>query len=64
MHTGFEGSGTLPRLWAGELLHKVIRVEFRRIPRSEIPPDAEARVKWLREEWQRVDTWVARHRSR
>lgn len=62
-HTGFEGAASLAEIWRGELLHKLVRVEFRRIPRSEIPDAPEARAAWLREEWQRVDAWVALHRA-
>jgi 1-acyl-sn-glycerol-3-phosphate acyltransferase len=62
-HTGFEGAGSFLDLWNGALLHRTVRVQFRRIPRAEIPPDREGRIAWLREEWQRVDAWVAEHRS-
>jgi hypothetical protein len=62
-HTGFEGAASLAQIWRGALLHRVIRVQFRRIPRNEIPTEPEAQIAWLREEWQRVETWVASHPS-
>jgi len=62
-HTGFEGAGSFTDLWKGALLHRTIRVQFRRIPRAEIPPDRDARLDWLRDEWRRVDTWVAAQSS-
>jgi 1-acyl-sn-glycerol-3-phosphate acyltransferase len=62
-HTGFEGAASLAQIGNGVLLHRVIRVEFRRIPRDEIPSEREARIAWLRGEWQRVETWVASHPS-
>jgi 1-acyl-sn-glycerol-3-phosphate acyltransferase len=62
-HTGFEGAASLGEIWRGALLHRVIRVQFRRIPRDEIPTEREARIAWLREEWQRVGAWVERHPS-
>jgi hypothetical protein len=62
-HTGFEGAASLAELWKGALVHRVIRVQFRRIPRDEIPVGRDARIAWILEEWQRVGTWVASHRS-
>jgi len=62
-HTGFEGAASLGAIWRGALLHRVIRVEFRRVPRHEIPEPREAQIAWLREEWQRVGAWVQSHPS-
>jgi 1-acyl-sn-glycerol-3-phosphate acyltransferase len=62
-HTGFEGAASLAQIWQGALLHQVIRVQFRRIPRDEIPTGRDARVAWLQEEWQRVGAWVESHQS-
>ncbi len=61
-HTGFEGAATLAQIWRGALLHQLIRVEFRRIPRNEIPAGRDARIAWLLEEWRRVGMWVERQR--
>jgi 1-acyl-sn-glycerol-3-phosphate acyltransferase len=58
-HTGFEGAASLAQIWKGALVHQVIRVQFRRIPRDEISTEPEARIAWILEEWQRVDAWVA-----
>jgi 1-acyl-sn-glycerol-3-phosphate acyltransferase len=62
-HTGFEGTASIGDIWSGALLHRVIRIEFRRIPRSAIPRDREARLAWLLEEWCRLDAWVTGHPS-
>jgi 1-acyl-sn-glycerol-3-phosphate acyltransferase len=62
-HTGFEGAASLAQVWRGALLDGVIRVQFRRIPRAEIPTGREARVVWLLEEWRRVDEWIDRNLS-
>jgi 1-acyl-sn-glycerol-3-phosphate acyltransferase len=62
-HTGFEGAASLVEIWKGALLHKVIQVEFRRIPRNQIPTERDARIAWIRDEWQRVDSWVESHQS-
>jgi hypothetical protein len=58
-HTGFEGAASLAHIWRGALVHQVIRVQFRRIPRDEIPSGRDARTAWILEQWQRVDAWVA-----
>lgn len=62
-HTGFEGAASLAQIWRGELLHQVIRVQFRRISRDEIPTERGDRIAWLLEEWQRVDAWVEKQQS-
>jgi 1-acyl-sn-glycerol-3-phosphate acyltransferase len=61
VHTGFEGAASLASVWSGALLHRVIRVQFRRIPRAEIPTEPDAQIAWIRAEWQRVDAWVGQH---
>lgn len=62
-HTGFEGAASLASLWKGALLHQVIRVQFRRIPRDEVPVGRDGRSAWLLDEWRRVDSWIERHQS-
>lgn len=62
-HTGFEGAASLAQIWQGALLHQVIRVQFRRIPRDEIPTEREARIAWILDEWQRVGAWVESHQT-
>jgi len=63
-HTGFEGAASLARIWKGGLLHRVIRVQFRRIPRAEIPTKRDARIAWILEEWRRVGAWVESRQPR
>ena len=62
-HTGFEGAASLVQIWRGALLRQVIRVQFRRIPRDEIPTERDDRTAWLFEEWRRVDDWVKGQQS-
>jgi len=62
-HTGFEGAGSLAQVWRGVLVGRTIRVQFRRIPRTAIPAGQDGRLDWLREEWRRVDAWVASQRA-
>jgi 1-acyl-sn-glycerol-3-phosphate acyltransferase len=60
-HTGFEGAASLADIWKGALIHQRIRIQFRRIPRSQIPSDPASQKTWLLEQWQRVDAWVCSH---
>lgn len=57
-HTGFEGAASLAEIWKGALVDQTIRVQFRRIPRDEIPAGRHTRIAWIFEEWQRVDAWI------
>jgi 1-acyl-sn-glycerol-3-phosphate acyltransferase len=57
-HTGFEGAASLAQIWKGALVRQTIRVQFRRMPRDEIPAGRDARIAWIRGEWQRVDAWI------
>jgi 1-acyl-sn-glycerol-3-phosphate acyltransferase len=61
VHTGFEVTASLARVWAGELVGRRIRIRFYRIARREIPTEATAQGDWLREAWRSVDAWVASH---
>ncbi|MBI3783193.1 MAG: 1-acyl-sn-glycerol-3-phosphate acyltransferase [Deltaproteobacteria bacterium] len=57
-HSGFEGAGTFHDLLKGTLVNAAIRVHFWRVAASEIPTAHDARVRWLFDQWQRVDEWV------
>lgn len=59
-HRGLEGFSTVRDIWSGALLGKTIRLHLWRIPRGEIPADREGRGRFLYEQWQRVDAFVAK----
>jgi 1-acyl-sn-glycerol-3-phosphate acyltransferase len=59
-HTGFDGLRRMSEIWDGVLVGREIRVRIRRIPRSEVPLDAEARVGWLFDTWLELDGWIGR----
>lgn len=60
-HTGWEGVATFWDLWAGNLLGRVIRVHYWRVPFEEIPKTRAERVDWLYAQWKRVDDWIEAH---
>jgi 1-acyl-sn-glycerol-3-phosphate acyltransferase len=57
-HTGFEGLATVRDLVRLGARARRIRVRLRRVPRAAIPETREARVRWLYDEWARVDAFV------
>jgi 1-acyl-sn-glycerol-3-phosphate acyltransferase len=57
-HTGFEGIRTLGDLVRGTLVRRHLRVRFRRVSRTLVPDDEDARISWLLGEWHKVDTEV------
>lgn len=61
--TGLEGAASPSDIWAGALVHETIHVQFRRVPRAQVPTDAVAAGEWLRREWKKVDAWAASHRE-
>lgn len=57
-HTGFEAAGSPSGILGGALVGRTIRVRFWRIPRASIPADPRARVRWMYDQWQRIDDWI------
>ena len=57
-HVGFEGVAHVSDLWSGRLIDARVRVHARRIPAAELPAD---RARWLLDQWERLDAWVAQH---
>ncbi len=57
-HAGFESIPSVTELSRRAPLDQAIRASVWRVPRSQIPEDPEGRVKWLDDEWLRLDRWV------
>ena len=57
-HTGFDGLRRMSEIWDGVLVGRDIRVRIRRIPRADVPLDADARVAWLFDTWLELDGWI------
>lgn len=58
-HVGLEGASGYQALVQGGMLHARVRVRFWRVARADIPPDPEARIAWLYEQWGRIDRFLA-----
>jgi 1-acyl-sn-glycerol-3-phosphate acyltransferase len=57
-HTGLEGLASVRDLLSGSLVGRTIRVALHRTPRSVIPEERTAALRWLDDEWARVDAWI------
>jgi 1-acyl-sn-glycerol-3-phosphate acyltransferase len=58
-HTGLEGLANIADLIRLGTSERHIRVRLWRVPRASIPDERDARVRWLYDEWARVDAFVA-----
>lgn len=63
-HHGLDGFAHLRDIWAGGMVNTKIRVEFWRIPRSELPTERAGQITWLYDMWTRVDTWIDEQSNR
>ena len=62
-HTGFESAASISQIWNGLLLGNTVHVEYRRIPRENIPLDPDAQAQWLLNEWKKVSAYVSGHHN-
>jgi len=60
-HTGFEGARTMGDFLGGALVGTTLRVKFWRVAARDVPSEAEARERWLFDQWQHVDAIVGGH---
>ena len=62
-HTGMDGARSLADLVRGELVDKVVKVQFVRVPAAQIPKDKAARYLWLLARWGELDRWILEQQS-
>jgi 1-acyl-sn-glycerol-3-phosphate acyltransferase len=58
-HAGLDGFASVRDIFDQALGARRVEVKVWRIPRSQIPRDEAARVRFLYDEWQKVDEWIA-----
>ena len=58
-HTGLEGLASVADVARAGAVGRRIRVRIWRVPRALIPLDREGRLRWLYDEWARVNAFVA-----
>ena len=61
-HTGLEPLGRVKDAWRGDIVGSTVSVGMWRVPASEVPGDRVGRVRFLFEQWERVDAWIAARR--
>ena len=57
-HRGLEGLQNVKDVLSGSVIGSKVRGKVWRLPRSEIPTPNEERIRWLYEQWSRVDAFV------
>lgn len=62
-HTGLEHLRSAADIWRAVPLRLPVVLTWWATPAPEVPDQADARMRWLEEQWARIDTWVADHRS-
>jgi 1-acyl-sn-glycerol-3-phosphate acyltransferase len=63
-HAGLDRFSSFTELAKAVPLGEAIRTTAWRVPAGEIPIDDVARIRWLDEQWLRVDDWIARSGDR
>jgi predicted N-acetyltransferase YhbS/1-acyl-sn-glycerol-3-phosphate acyltransferase len=63
-HAGLDNIVTLGDVWGKFPIDQVIRARWWRVPFDAVPrsADHEAKVQWLYDWWERIDTWISENR--
>lgn len=61
---GLDGVRSLADVWDGTLIGRTLKVEFWRVPWSDVPRGREQQAAWFLGQWERIDAWVGRERQR
>lgn len=62
-HTGLENMRGLREIWTLAPVGRTVRISFRRIPAGDIPTGRDDRIRWLHEEWARLDDTIVAMRA-
>jgi 1-acyl-sn-glycerol-3-phosphate acyltransferase len=58
VHQGLEGLQKVKDVFSGSVIGSTVRGKVWRVRRSDIPATDEERIRWLYEQWSRVDAFV------
>ncbi len=58
VHSGLEDLRGLGDIWANAPVGRTVLVSFRRVAAASIPTEPDDRIRWLHEEWAKVDETV------
>lgn len=58
-HTGLDDLITVGDVWRRLPLSARITAKWWRVPAADVPPDRESRIRWLFDQWETIDAWIA-----
>lgn len=61
-HTGLDHLESVAGVWHGTPLIGPVEVTWWTVPADRVPADPDARVRWLVDNWTKVDTWIKQNR--
>ncbi|WP_049568799.1 1-acyl-sn-glycerol-3-phosphate acyltransferase [Nonomuraea sp. SBT364] len=62
-HTGLDDLVTLGDVWRRLPFSAHISAQWWRVPAEQVPRGREERVRWLYDQWEVIDAWIAEHRE-
>jgi len=62
-HVGFDGMAEVRDLLGGGLVGASIEVGFWRVPYHHVPREPDERLRWLFDQWERVDAWIGARKA-
>nr|MBA3289201.1 1-acyl-sn-glycerol-3-phosphate acyltransferase [Acidimicrobiia bacterium] len=63
VHTGLEHLNSLGDVWRGLPMDSRVLLGWWRVDAADVPGDHADRERWLYDEWQRLDDWVAQRQG-
>ena len=63
IHTGLESVRGLKEIWSEAPVGRRVQVTFRRVAAADIPVPNSDRIRWLHDEWARVDDLIVAMRN-
>lgn len=61
-HTGLDHLLSAADVWRALPLRLPVLITWWAVPAAEVPGDPDRRLRWLEDNWARIDAWVARNR--
>jgi 1-acyl-sn-glycerol-3-phosphate acyltransferase len=61
-HTGLDDLITLGDVWRRLPVRAEIKAKWWRVQAADVPRDREAQARWLFDQWEKIDAWIAENR--
>ena len=62
-HTGLDHMQSFADVWHGIPLAEPVEVTWWTVSARQVPRETEDRMRWLQDNWDKVDEWIGRHRT-